>query len=190
MCILNAHAERTITQSGNENITHRKVISSNQLKSRDLSIKTAGVHKGRDTDHHIRSSCTQHTYQLNYMNRFKETRDQIVLDNKPFIPQAEIGVIIEFNKPGDANKIKDEGLVYQDKVFQCERYERTVPIEAVLQVPILRPHWNQVQGNNRMWLPCTRTREPALLIETGPDCTQKKRDVPRRPRSVDLPVSK
>ncbi|EDP89815.1 hypothetical protein SNOG_20129 [Parastagonospora nodorum SN15] len=79
------------------------------------------------------------------MNRFKETRDQIVLDNKPFIPQAEIGkaassVIIEFNKPGDANKIKDEGLVYQDKVFQCERYERTVPIEAVLQVPILRPH--------------------------------------------------
>ncbi|KAH4132227.1 hypothetical protein HBH45_181790 [Parastagonospora nodorum] len=163
MCILNAHAERTITQSGNENITHRKVISSNQLKSRDLSIKTAGVHKGRDTDHHIRSSCTQHTYQLNYMNRFKETRDQIVLDNKPFIPQAEIGVIIEFNKPGDANKIKDEGLVYQDKVFQC---------------------------NNRMWLPCTRTREPALLIETGPDCNQKKRDVPRRPRSVDLPVSK
>ena len=44
-CNLNAHAERAITQSGNENITHRKVLSSNKLKSEDLSIKIASIHK-------------------------------------------------------------------------------------------------------------------------------------------------
>ncbi|KAI0573830.1 hypothetical protein Alg130_09943, partial [Pyrenophora tritici-repentis] len=38
---LNAHVERAIAQSGNENIAHIKVLSSNQLKIGDLSIKTA-----------------------------------------------------------------------------------------------------------------------------------------------------
>jgi hypothetical protein len=38
---LNAHVERAIAQSGNENISGIKVLSSNQLRSGDLSIKTA-----------------------------------------------------------------------------------------------------------------------------------------------------
>lgn len=33
-------------------------------------------------------------------------------------------MIIEFTKPEDANKIIDEGLVWQGELFQCERYER------------------------------------------------------------------
>jgi hypothetical protein len=74
------------------------------------------------------------------MVRFEETRGQILLDNKPFIVQVEIkyigwltrnaptkaasSVIIEFSKLEDANKIIDEGLIWQGEVFQCERYER------------------------------------------------------------------
>jgi hypothetical protein len=38
---LNAHVERAIAQSGNENIASIKVLLLNQLRSRDLSIKTA-----------------------------------------------------------------------------------------------------------------------------------------------------
>ncbi len=74
------------------------------------------------------------------MDRFEETRDQLLLDNKPFILHAEIkyigwltrnaptkafsSITIEFSKPEDANKIIDEGLIWQGEVFQCERYER------------------------------------------------------------------
>lgn len=61
------------------------------------------------------------------MDRFEETRDQLLQDNKPFIPQAEIkyvgwltrnaptkafsSIIIEFSKPEDANKIINKGLI-------------------------------------------------------------------------------
>jgi hypothetical protein len=38
---LKAHVERAIVQSANENIMHVKIVSANQLKSGDLSIKTA-----------------------------------------------------------------------------------------------------------------------------------------------------
>jgi hypothetical protein len=33
-------------------------------------------------------------------------------------------VIIEFTKLEDANKMIDEGLVWQGELFQCEQYER------------------------------------------------------------------
>jgi hypothetical protein len=42
---LNAHVERTIAQSRNENISGIKVLSSNQLRSSNLSIKTATSNK-------------------------------------------------------------------------------------------------------------------------------------------------
>jgi hypothetical protein len=74
------------------------------------------------------------------MDKFEEIVDNILRDNQPFIPRAEIkyvgwltrnatsksasSVIIEFTKPEDANKIIDEGLVWQGELFQCERYER------------------------------------------------------------------
>jgi hypothetical protein len=74
------------------------------------------------------------------MDKFEENRSQILQDNRPFIPRAEIRhigwltrdaaaktastITIEFTKPEDANKIIDEGLIWQGEVFQCERYER------------------------------------------------------------------
>ena len=155
---LNAHVERAIAQSGNENIASIKVLSSNQLKSGDLSIKTA---TSTDTEalkqfaddwvHRVGNRATirittygiiAHSIRTSTidMTRFEETRNQLLLDNKPFIPQAEIkyigwltrnaptkaasSIIIEFSKPEDANKIIDEGLIWQGEVFQCERYER------------------------------------------------------------------
>jgi hypothetical protein len=155
---LNAHVERAITQSGNENITSIKVLSSNQLKSGDLSIKTATSHEAEalkqfadDWVNRISNRATirittygiiAHSIRTSTMDvdRFEETREQILLANKPFIPQAEIkyvgwltrnaltkaasSIVIEFSKPEDANKIIDEGLIWQGEVFQCERYER------------------------------------------------------------------
>ncbi|XP_014550063.1 hypothetical protein COCVIDRAFT_32089 [Bipolaris victoriae FI3] len=113
-----------------------KIVSSNQLKSGDLSVKAAtsteiptyGV-----LTHGIRTSIMN-------MDRFEDNRSQILQDNRPFIPQAEIRhigwltrdataktaltITIKFTRPEDANKIIDEGLVWQGEVFQCEQYER------------------------------------------------------------------
>jgi hypothetical protein len=155
---LKAHVERAIEQSGNENITNIKIVSSNQLKSGDLSIKTANSNEvealqqfADDWVHRIgnRAIVRIPTYGIIVhgirtstldMDKFGENRAQILQDNKPFIPQAGIkhigwltrnaptkqasSITIEFTKPEDANKIIDEGLVWQGEVFQCERYER------------------------------------------------------------------
>jgi hypothetical protein len=110
-CNLNAHVERAIRQSGNENISSIKVLSSNQLKSGDLSIKTATINETEalkqfadDWVHRVgnRASIRIKTYGIIAhsirtstmdMERFEEMRDQLLLDNKPFIPQAEIKYI-------------------------------------------------------------------------------------------------
>ncbi|KAJ4330450.1 hypothetical protein N0V95_010054 [Ascochyta clinopodiicola] len=143
---LNAHVERAIAQSGNENISGIKVFSSNQLRSGDLSIRTATSNETEalkqfadDWVNRIgnRASIRVTTYGIIAhsiltstidMDRFEETRDQLLLDNKPFTPQAEIkyigwltrnaptkafsSITIEFSKPEDANKIIDEGLIW------------------------------------------------------------------------------
>jgi hypothetical protein len=155
---LKAHVERAIEQSGNENIANVKVVSSNQLKSGDLSIKTATSNEvealrqfADDWANRIGSGATvqiptygvlAHGIRTRTMNmdKFEDNRAQILQDNRPFIPQAEIRhigwltrdasakaastITIEFTKPEDANKIIDEGLIWQGEVFQCERYER------------------------------------------------------------------
>ncbi|KAG9197704.1 hypothetical protein G6514_001131 [Epicoccum nigrum] len=203
---LNAHVERAIAQSGNENITSIKVLSSNQLKSGDLSIKTATSNKAgalkQFADDWVNSIDNRAAIRITTygiiahsirtstidMDRFEETREQILLANKPFIPQAKIkyvgwltrnattkaasSIVIEFSKPEDAKKIIDEGLIWQGEVFQCERYERQ----------------NPVQGNNRMWLLRARTRDSRLPVEARPERTQEMRCLPRRARSVELPV--
>ena len=64
----------------------------------------------------------------------------------------------------------------------------SVPSEAVLQVLTLRPHRNPVQGNNRMWLLRARPREQGLPFEARPEYTQEMRRLPRRTRSMELPV--
>ncbi|RII22699.1 gag-like protein [Alternaria sp. MG1] len=67
------------------------------------------------------------------MSKLDEIRAQILQDNRPFIPWAEIRhkgwltrdattktattITIEFTKPEDANKIIDEGLIWQGEVF-------------------------------------------------------------------------
>lgn len=143
---LMSHVQRALEQSQNEHITQVKIMSSNQLKSGDLSLRTAtasetqalrqfaddwvsrvgnGAYVRNPTygilAHGIRTSTME-------MDKFEEIRDNILQDNRPFIPRAEIkyvgwltrnatsksasSVIIEFTKSEDANKIIDEGLVW------------------------------------------------------------------------------
>lgn len=142
---LKAHVERAIEQSGNENIVGVKIVSSNQLKSGDLSVKAAtsteveALRQFAD-DWAARISHGASIQILTYgvlahgirtstmnMDRFKNNRSQILQDNRPFIPQAEIRhigwltrdataktastITIEFTRPEDANKIINKGLV-------------------------------------------------------------------------------
>ncbi|KAH7111337.1 hypothetical protein B0J11DRAFT_498685 [Dendryphion nanum] len=144
---LKAYVEQAIEQSGNDNITSIKIVSSNQLKSGDLSIRTANNSETEalrqfadDWAHRIGSGATvrnptygvlAHGIRTNTldMDKFEENRSQMLQDNRPFIPQAEIKyigwltrsapnksastIIIEFARPEDANKIIDEGLIWQ-----------------------------------------------------------------------------
>jgi hypothetical protein len=155
---LKAHVERAIEHSSNENRVNAKIVSANQLKSGDLSIKTVTSSEAEA----LRQSADDWAYRIGTgtavriptygvlahgirtstmdMEKFEENRNQILQDNRPFIPGAEIKhigwltrdasaktastITIEFTKPEDANKVIDEGLIWQGEVFQCERYER------------------------------------------------------------------
>ena len=64
----------------------------------------------------------------------------------------------------------------------------TVPREAVLQVPKIRPHRNPVQGNNSMWLLCAGARHPGMPIEIESGDPKEMRDLPGRPRSMEPPM--
>ena len=155
---LKAHVDRAIEQSNNEHIKRIKVVSSNRLKSGDLSIKTVTSAEtealrqfAEDWEHRIGSGATvripaygvlAHGIRTSSidMERSYELREGLLQHNKPFIPNAEIkyigwltkssasksasSVIVEFARAEDANRIIDEGLVWQGEVFQCERYDR------------------------------------------------------------------
>jgi patatin-like phospholipase/acyl hydrolase len=142
---LNAHIERAIAQSGNENISGIRVLSLNQLRSGDLSIKTATSNETEALKQFTNNwvnrvgnraliqittySVIAHSIRTSIIDidKFEELREQILLDNKPFIPQAEIryvrwltrsaptkatsSIVIKFSKPEDANKIINEGLI-------------------------------------------------------------------------------
>jgi hypothetical protein len=204
---LNAHVERAIAQSGNENIASIKILSSNQLKSGDLSIKTATNREAEALKqfaddwvdrignratirittygiiaHSIRTSTID-------MERFEETRDQMLLDNKPFIPQAEIryigwltrtartkafsSIIIEFSKPEDANKIIDEGLIWQGEVFQCERYERQCRVKQCFKCQ----HYGHIGTQCKATIACGYCAQE----HESRDCPSKlDRNVPRK----------
>ncbi|PQE08856.1 reverse transcriptase protein [Rutstroemia sp. NJR-2017a BBW] len=139
---LQNHIDRAIEQSRNEHIERIRVASANQLKSGDLSIKTSSRNEaealrqfandwmsriGRGASirlptygvlaHGIRTSSMD-------MEKFEEIRAELLHDNRPFIPNADIKyigwlsrsaltkaastIIIEFTHPEDANKIIDE----------------------------------------------------------------------------------
>ena len=100
---LKVHVQRAIEQSSNENIVNVKIISSNQLKSGDLSIKTASSSEvealrqfADDWAHRIGSGTTVqiptfgvlvHGIRMSMMDMSKldEIRAQILQDNRPFI---------------------------------------------------------------------------------------------------------
>jgi hypothetical protein len=85
------------------------------------------------------------------MEQFGQIRAEILQSNKAFIPTADIeyigwltgkqpppnkamtSIIIEFTKPEDANKIIDEGLVWQGEMCQSERYERQCHLKQCFQ---------------------------------------------------------
>jgi hypothetical protein len=204
---LNAHVERAIAQSGNENIASIKVLSSNQLRSGDLSIKTATSNEAEalkqfadDWVNRIGNRATirittygiiAHSIRTSTMDmdQFEETRDQILLDNKPFIPQAEIkyigwltrnaptkaasSVVIEFSKPEDANKIIDEGLIWQGEVFQCERYERQCRVKQCFKCQ----HYGHIGTQCKATIACGYCAQE----HESRDCPSKlDRNVPRK----------
>jgi hypothetical protein len=155
---LKAHIERALTQSENEHVSNIKIMSTNQLKSGDLSIRTSTNSEMQalrtfteDWTHRIGLGASVHNptfgvlvhgIRTNTMDMAKvdEIKANILLENRPFLPNADIkyigwlrgktpvkamtSIIIEFSKPEDANKIIDEGLVWQSELCQCERYER------------------------------------------------------------------
>jgi hypothetical protein len=164
---LKSHIERAIAQSENEHIVNVKIMSTNQLKSGDLSIKTA-----TNTEMQALRQFTEdwtprigngtsvrnptygilvHGIRVSSMNmeNFEENRNTILQDNKPFVPAADIkyigwltrlvpnktmsSAIIEFTRPEDANKIIDEGLVWQGEMCQTELYERGCRLKQCFQ---------------------------------------------------------
>ena len=164
---LKAHVDRAIEQSGNEHINSIRVASANQLKSGDLSIKTTTTAEtevlrqfAEDWEGRLGSNAAVRiptygvlahgirTSSIN-MDYFEQKRDEILQDNKPFIPNATIkyigwltktsatksasSIIIEFTRADDANKIIDEGLIWQGEVFQCERYDRECRVKQCYQ---------------------------------------------------------
>ncbi|KAK2922996.1 hypothetical protein FoTM2_017264 [Fusarium oxysporum f. sp. vasinfectum] len=164
---LKSHVDLAIEQSSNEHIENIKVVSSNQLKSGDLSIKTATTADmvalrqfAEDWEQRIGNGATVriptygvlvHGVRTSSMNmdNFELLRDGILQDNKPFIPNAEIkyigwltrssstksasSVVVEFTRPEDANKVIDEGLIWQGEVFQCELYDRQCRVRQCFQ---------------------------------------------------------
>jgi hypothetical protein len=126
---LEAHVERAIEQSGNENLVGVRVMSSNQLKSEDLSIKTAGSNEveapqqfADDWVHHIGNRATIRiptygvlvrgirTSTLN-MDKFEEDRADLTgqqtvhpAGNAP--TKTAFTITIEFTKPEDANGLR------------------------------------------------------------------------------------
>jgi hypothetical protein len=204
---LKAHVDRAISQSENEHVANIKIMSVNQLKSRDISIKTITNNEmqvfrqftedwaprlGNGTSvrnptygvlvHGIRTSTMD-------VDKFEETRDIILQDNKPFIPTADIkyirwltkrtvnktvsSVVIEFTKPEDANKIIDEGLVWQGEMCQSERYERGCRLKQCFQC----------QKYGHIGTQCKATKACGYCAQehSSRDCPSKTdRDAPRK----------
>jgi hypothetical protein len=147
-----------VERSENKYIKGIKVVSANQLKSGDFSVKTA-ITKNMETlrqfagnwAHHVgnRTSVQMPTYGIiaygictSFINtkKFEKTRNKLFMNNKLFMPNAKIKfikwlskaynqksaifVIIEFIIPKDANRIINEGLIWQKQVFNYERYDK------------------------------------------------------------------
>jgi hypothetical protein len=156
---LKAHVDRTVERNENEYVKGIKMVSANQFKSGDFSVKTAITKDmeilrqfAGDWAYYVGNRTSVQvpiygiiTYGIRTsfmdMKKFEKIRNKLFMDNKPFVPNAEIKfirwfskaysqksatfVIIEFIIPEDANRIIDEGLIWQEQVFNCERYDKT-----------------------------------------------------------------
>jgi hypothetical protein len=134
------------------------VASANQLKSGDLSVKTSNRNEAEALRQfandwvnrieearvygslHMAFWCTGIRTGSMDMEKFDEIKAELLHDNRPFIPNADIKyigwlsraaltksastIIVEFTNPEDANKVIDEGIIWQGEAFQCERYDR------------------------------------------------------------------
>ncbi|KAK9778918.1 hypothetical protein SCAR479_04154 [Seiridium cardinale] len=102
------HVDRAIEQSSNEHIRKLKTVSANQLKSGDLSVKTATTKDmealrqfAEDWESHIGNGAVvriptygvlAHGIRTSSMNmdRFREIKDDLLQDNKAFVLTADI----------------------------------------------------------------------------------------------------
>jgi hypothetical protein len=105
---LKTHVERAVAQSDNENIINAKITSANQLKSGDLSIKTA-THSEMQA---LRQFADDWAYRLGHgasirnptfgvlvhgirtnsidMEKCEQNKESMLQENRPFIPRADI----------------------------------------------------------------------------------------------------
>jgi hypothetical protein len=108
---LQSHVDRAIEQSKNKHIENIRVVSANQLKSGDLSIKTTNIEEDEalkqfadDWSGRIGSGASVRvpTYGIIAhgictrsidMTKFEEVKNELLQDNKPFIPLADIKYI-------------------------------------------------------------------------------------------------
>ncbi|KAG9230402.1 hypothetical protein BJ875DRAFT_349433, partial [Amylocarpus encephaloides] len=106
--ILQSHVDRAIEQSQNKHIESIRVASANQLKSGDLSIKTINITEAEalkqfadDWSSRIGNGASvrvptygiiAHGIRTKSMDmaEFERVKDELMKDNKPFIPLAEI----------------------------------------------------------------------------------------------------
>jgi hypothetical protein len=108
---LKAHVDRAVERSENEYVKGTKVVSANQLKSGDLSVKTAttkdietfrqfagdwAYHVGNRTSVQVPTyGIIAHEIRTNFMNtkKFEKTKNKLFMNNKPFMFNAEIKFI-------------------------------------------------------------------------------------------------
>jgi hypothetical protein len=138
---LKAHVDRAIEQSGNEHIENIKTASTNQLKSADLSIKTATTSDmevlrqfAEDWErrlgngaavriptygvlvHGIRTNSTD-------VSQFEDIIDIILQENRPFISSAGINTLAGYDqKCKESRRLSSmSASMLNDTIFNVER---------------------------------------------------------------------
>ncbi|PSN59123.1 hypothetical protein BS50DRAFT_659047 [Corynespora cassiicola Philippines] len=104
--------------SGNKNLVNVKIVSSNQLKSGDLSIRTASSNEAEAlkqfADNWAQQISSRATVQIPTYSILAHGIRTSSLDLTRNAPTKSAStIIVEFTKAENANKIIDEGLVWQ-----------------------------------------------------------------------------
>jgi hypothetical protein len=135
LCNLKAHVNRAVEQSENKHVKSIKVVSVNQLKSEDFSVKTA-ITKDMETlrqfaddwVHHVgnRTSVQVPTYgiitygiRISFINtqKFEKTKNKLFMNNKPFMLNAKIKYIyIYIDTPSARRPRYIYGLILRETI--------------------------------------------------------------------------